>query len=203
MSSSTRKKLLRTTSVVVNVGCSCRRPKIAAGFLRRRPKSSAPMFGKPNQLYQSSWSSWDRATTQSSYNGACPSSSTDFSPHYSSDISSAKKKASPSSSSSSRKTTAKGRIDESVAVEKESDDPYLDFRRSMLQMILEKEIYAEADLRELLNCFLALNSPYHHGVIIRAFTEIWNGARDMESSEMAVSWRRSRESRGTARGRGR
>ncbi|KAK4396576.1 Transcription repressor OFP6 [Sesamum angolense] len=63
----------------------------------------------------------------------------------------------------------------SVAVEKDSDDPYLDFRQSMLQMILEKEIYSKDDLKELLNCFLQLNSPYYHGIIVRAFTEIWNG----------------------------
>ncbi|KAL4340507.1 hypothetical protein GQ457_08G011810 [Hibiscus cannabinus] len=63
---------------------------------------------------------------------------------------------------------------ESLAVEKESDDPYLDFRYSMLQMILEKEIYSKDDLKELLNCFLKLNSPYYHGTIVRAFTEIWN-----------------------------
>ncbi|KAK8531903.1 hypothetical protein V6N13_131261 [Hibiscus sabdariffa] len=64
---------------------------------------------------------------------------------------------------------------ESLAVEKESDDPYLDFRYSMLQMILEKEIYSEDELKELLRCFLKLNSPYYHGIIVRAFTEIWNG----------------------------
>ncbi|KAE8679408.1 Transcription repressor OFP8 [Hibiscus syriacus] len=64
---------------------------------------------------------------------------------------------------------------ESLAVEKESDDPYLDFKYSMLQMILEKEIYSKVDLKELLNCFLKLNSPYYHGIIVRAFTEIWNG----------------------------
>ncbi|KAL1545658.1 transcription repressor OFP6-like [Salvia divinorum] len=62
----------------------------------------------------------------------------------------------------------------SVAVEKESDDPYLDFRQSMLQMILEKEIYSKDDLKQLLNCFLQLNSSYYHGIIVRAFTDIWN-----------------------------
>jgi len=70
---------------------------------------------------------------------------------------------------------------ESVAVEKDSDDPYLDFRHSMLQMILEKEIYSKDDLRQLLDCFLQLNSPYYHGVIIRAFTEIWNGVFSMRT----------------------
>uniref|UniRef100_A0A7N0VNE2 Transcription repressor n=1 Tax=Kalanchoe fedtschenkoi TaxID=63787 RepID=A0A7N0VNE2_KALFE len=43
---------------------------------------------------------------------------------------------------------------------------------SILQMILENEIYSKDDLRELLNCFLQLNEPYYHGIIIRAFTEI-------------------------------
>nr|GMC69392.1 transcription repressor OFP6-like [Ipomoea batatas] len=63
---------------------------------------------------------------------------------------------------------------ESVAVEKDSDDPYLNFRHSMLQMILKKNIYSKDDLKELLNCFLLLNSPYYHGVIVCAFTKIWN-----------------------------
>ncbi|KAL4578290.1 hypothetical protein LXL04_014411 [Taraxacum kok-saghyz] len=62
----------------------------------------------------------------------------------------------------------------SLAVEKDSNDPYVDFRESMLQMIMEKEIYGKDELRELLNCFLQLNSPYYHGVIVGAFTEIWN-----------------------------
>nr|GMD88058.1 transcription repressor OFP6-like [Ipomoea batatas] len=66
-----------------------------------------------------------------------------------------------------------GRIDgEGVAVEKDSSDPYLDFRQSMLQMILERNIYSKDDLKVLLNCFLQLNSPYYHGIIVRAFTEI-------------------------------
>lgn len=63
----------------------------------------------------------------------------------------------------------------SLAVEKDSDDPYFDFRQSMLQMILENQIYSREDLSELLNCFLQLNEPYYHGVIVGAFTQIWNG----------------------------
>ncbi|KAL4571829.1 hypothetical protein LXL04_018594 [Taraxacum kok-saghyz] len=58
----------------------------------------------------------------------------------------------------------------SLAVEKKSNDPYVDFRESMLQMIMEKDIYGKDELRELLNCFLQLNSPYYHGVIVGAFT---------------------------------
>ncbi|KAM2242475.1 hypothetical protein ACFX1S_009428 [Malus domestica] len=46
-------------------------------------------------------------------------------------------------------------------------------RHSMLHMILENEIYSKDDLRELLNCFLQLNFPYNHDIIIRVFTEIW------------------------------
>ncbi|KAL9674737.1 hypothetical protein QQ045_002936 [Rhodiola kirilowii] len=63
-------------------------------------------------------------------------------------------------------------MENSVAVEKHSDDPYSDFKDSMLQMILEKEIYSKEDLQKLLSCFLNLNSPGHHEVIIRAFMEI-------------------------------
>lgn len=61
---------------------------------------------------------------------------------------------------------------DSIAVEKDSNDPYKDFRHSMLQMMFEKEIYSENDLQELLQCFLQLNAPCHHHVIVQAFTEI-------------------------------
>ncbi|CAD6204278.1 unnamed protein product [Miscanthus lutarioriparius] len=66
-----------------------------------------------------------------------------------------------------------GRVEESVAVVKESADPLGDFRRSMLQMIVENEIVGRAELRELLHRFLSLNSPHHHHLILRAFAEIW------------------------------
>ncbi|WVZ57451.1 hypothetical protein U9M48_007834 [Paspalum notatum var. saurae] len=66
-----------------------------------------------------------------------------------------------------------GRVEESVAVVKESADPLGDFRRSMLQMIVEKEIVGGAELRELLHRFLSLNAPRHHHLILRAFAEIW------------------------------
>ncbi|KAK4358551.1 hypothetical protein RND71_020780 [Anisodus tanguticus] len=62
----------------------------------------------------------------------------------------------------------------SVAVVTDSDDPFKDFRQSMLQMIMEKEIHTYDDLYELLNCFLTLNSTCHHDVIIQAFMEILN-----------------------------
>ncbi|KAA0035569.1 hypothetical protein IC582_028650 [Cucumis melo] len=70
-------------------------------------------------------------------------------------------------------------ICDSIAVEKDSDDPYEDFRRSMVQMIVEKRIYSPNGLQELLNCFLHLNSPYHHEIILKAFTQISN---EFESS---------------------
>lgn len=59
-----------------------------------------------------------------------------------------------------------------IAVEKESKDPYEDFRNSILQMILERKIYAERELEELLECFLQLNAKCHHQVIVEAFMEI-------------------------------
>ncbi|KAI4373611.1 hypothetical protein MLD38_011719 [Melastoma candidum] len=67
------------------------------------------------------------------------------------------------------------KIDNSLAVVKDSKDPYADFKSSMLQMVFEKGIEAESDLEELLKCFLKMNSPANHAVIARAFVEIWDG----------------------------
>ncbi|KAJ9540860.1 LOW QUALITY PROTEIN: hypothetical protein OSB04_027366 [Centaurea solstitialis] len=63
---------------------------------------------------------------------------------------------------------------ESFAVVKRSENPYEDFKRSMVEMIVEKEMVEEGDLTQLLQCFLSLNSRYHHGVIMEAFSEIWD-----------------------------
>ncbi|KAM7524181.1 hypothetical protein LguiA_014083 [Lonicera macranthoides] len=68
-----------------------------------------------------------------------------------------------------------GKVKESFAIVKKSEDPYEDFRRSMMEMVLEKEMFEERDLEELLKCFLSLNSRDHHGVIVEAFSEIWEG----------------------------
>ncbi|KAG5080783.1 hypothetical protein JHK86_004848 [Glycine max] len=153
--SSSRKKLVLNT-VSVSLGCgSCRRPGLLRHIFhpKRRPKKPA---------YQAHGFHWDDTATSSSTTNA--STAATFSPCY---------------AEASAQFSNYGR---GVAVEKDSDDPYLDFRHSMLQMILENEIYSKDDLRELLNCFLQLNSPDHHGVIVRAFTEIWNGVFSVRRS---------------------
>ncbi|KAK4478780.1 hypothetical protein RD792_014279 [Penstemon davidsonii] len=154
MSHSKKKYILNTVSV--NLGCSssCRRPKLLSAIFHPRPRHHNRTT---SNYHHSSTSSWDTTHTTTT-------TTTTFSSDLESDIKSLKA------------VQGFGRIGgESVAVEKDSDDPYLDFRQSMLQMILEKEIYSKNDLKELLNCFLQLNSPYYHGTIVRAFTEIWNG----------------------------
>ncbi|KAI3947606.1 hypothetical protein MKW92_052894 [Papaver armeniacum] len=65
-------------------------------------------------------------------------------------------------------------IGESFAVVKRSSDPHSDFRTSMVEMIIEKQIFSAKDLEKLLQCFLSLNSSHHHRVIVQVFTEIWD-----------------------------
>jgi uncharacterized protein (TIGR01568 family) len=66
-----------------------------------------------------------------------------------------------------------GVVKESVAVVKSSYDPYSDFRESMVEMIVEKEIQQTADLEELLQCYLSLNEVEYHTVIVDVFTDVW------------------------------
>lgn len=70
-------------------------------------------------------------------------------------------------------STVEGKVKGSVAVVKDSRNPYVDFRDSMVEMILEKQIFEAKDLEELLLCYLSLNSRQYRGVIVEAFTEIW------------------------------
>lgn len=71
-----------------------------------------------------------------------------------------------------RPCSVHGKAGQSTAEVKMSEDPYSDFKCSMVHMILEKNIYQPSELRGLLECFLSLNSSEHHGIIMEAFTEI-------------------------------
>ncbi|KAH7283191.1 hypothetical protein KP509_35G065600 [Ceratopteris richardii] len=67
----------------------------------------------------------------------------------------------------------KSRLTDSVPVVKQSRDPLVDFRDSMMDMVIERQIYTVEDLSELLRCFLTLNPSEHHDTIVRAFTQVW------------------------------
>ncbi|XVE61417.1 hypothetical protein DITRI_Ditri06bG0038100 [Diplodiscus trichospermus] len=192
--SSNRKKLILNT-VSVSLGCSsCKKPKLSS-FFNPKPKTKSKSKSKSksssyktHSLYNYSSSSSSKKTTHCSFSeyetATSVSPSTDTPQYWDMDTDTDQ----DSSKSSMATIRGFGRVGgESLAVEKDSDDPYLDFRHSMLQMILEKEIYSKDDLRELLNCFLQLNSPYHHGIIVRAFTEIWNGVFSVKPGSGAYS----------------
>ncbi|KAH7445476.1 hypothetical protein KP509_01G010900 [Ceratopteris richardii] len=61
----------------------------------------------------------------------------------------------------------------SLAIEKKSENPYLDFRDSMVEMVLEKQMHKSSELEELLQSFLSLNSLEYHELIVQAFSEVW------------------------------
>ncbi|KAI4380413.1 hypothetical protein MLD38_006608 [Melastoma candidum] len=67
-----------------------------------------------------------------------------------------------------------GGVKGSMAVVKKTMDPEGDFRRSMVEMIMERQIFGEEELHRLLLCFLSLNSTHHHNIIIHVFKEIWD-----------------------------
>ncbi|CAN6482230.1 unnamed protein product [Victoria cruziana] len=67
-----------------------------------------------------------------------------------------------------------GKVKDSFAVVKRSRDPYHDFMKSMMEMIMEKEMFDARDLEQLLRCFLSLNAPHHHDVIVRVFSDVWD-----------------------------
>ncbi|CAN4080044.1 unnamed protein product [Withania somnifera] len=69
--------------------------------------------------------------------------------------------------------TVDGKVKESFAIVKKSQDPYEDFKRSMMEMILEKQMFEKNELEQLLQCFLSLNGKHYHGVIVEAFSNIW------------------------------
>lgn len=64
-------------------------------------------------------------------------------------------------------------VQESIALAKDSSDPYADFRDSMLEMMHEKNLWQRQDeLQDLLQCFLHLNQPMHHQLIHQVFSDV-------------------------------
>ncbi|KAI5081301.1 hypothetical protein GOP47_0004484 [Adiantum capillus-veneris] len=60
----------------------------------------------------------------------------------------------------------------SVAIEKVSANPEVDFSESMYEMMIEKGD-VEEDMEELLNCYLLLNPAELHHMIMEAFSYVW------------------------------
>ncbi|KAG6516215.1 transcription repressor OFP8-like [Zingiber officinale] len=181
--SSARRRLVIRHPVVVDVGCSCRRPKLPSFFYSSpKPESArSPRLLSPSTSTSLSetltpstiatTTSTAATTTTATVNSSSPSRDGDFAsspspPFRARETGKGKKKG---KRAASRKSVVEG----STAVAKDSIDPYMDFRDSMLQMIVEMEIYAWDDLRDLLHRFLALNAVCHHHLIFRAFVEIW------------------------------
>ncbi|CAK7323523.1 unnamed protein product [Dovyalis caffra] len=70
-------------------------------------------------------------------------------------------------------------LSESFAVTKSSVDPQRDFKDSMMEMIVENNIWDSKDLEDLLACYLSLNSKEYHHLIVKAFEQIWFDMTDL------------------------
>lgn len=64
-------------------------------------------------------------------------------------------------------------LSDSFAIVKSSLNPQGDFRKSMVEMIVQNNIRTSKDLEDLLACYLSLNSDEYHELIIKVFKQIW------------------------------
>ncbi|WOL12746.1 hypothetical protein Cni_G21513 [Canna indica] len=179
--SSRRRRFVLRQPVVVDIGCNCRRPKLPSFFFTspkpkppKSPRSTTTSLCETSltaTTITSSTTTVNSSSSPSRYGDSASSPSPTFYLAESSNKTTAKSKR---KSKCGVPAARKGVVEGSTAVVKESSDPFLDFRESMLQMIVEMEIFAWDDLRDLLRRFLDLNSPRHHHLILRAFAETWN-----------------------------
>lgn len=91
-----------------------------------------------------------------------------------------------------------------VAVHKYSPDPYLDFRRSMQEMVEARDLRdVRGDweyLHELLLCYLRLNPKHTHKFIIDAFTDLIIGLMALPEADKSQKVGRRRRQRGGSMG---
>lgn len=76
-------------------------------------------------------------------------------------------------SSAEKKHKAEAEMEVGFPVVKKSSDPYMDFRSSMVEMIVERQMSSASDMERLLHSYLSLNSHLHHPVILEAFLDTW------------------------------
>ncbi|XP_024982972.1 transcription repressor OFP3-like [Cynara cardunculus var. scolymus] len=62
---------------------------------------------------------------------------------------------------------------DSFAIVKTSYNPQKDFRESMTEMIMEKQLKKREELEELLACYLTLNCDGFHDLIVNVFRQVW------------------------------
>lgn len=160
---SANKKKLIWNILKTNSGCGCNKLKPSDIIQPKpKPKPKSLIDQKPTSLYNSSSSFSEKGAGDDDENYC---TSTTFSLNLDS--------LSQNCSEHENDPTST-KISGSIAVVKDSDDPYNDFRQSMLQMIIEREIYSKEELQELLNRFLELNDPTQHEIIVEAFMDIWD-----------------------------
>ncbi|KAH0470943.1 hypothetical protein IEQ34_000666 [Dendrobium chrysotoxum] len=70
-------------------------------------------------------------------------------------------------------------LTDSFVVVKSSSDPKGDFRESMVDMIVENNLFSLKELEELLACYLLLNSSEYHDLIVEVFEKIWSDITDI------------------------
>ncbi|KAG0462830.1 hypothetical protein HPP92_021306 [Vanilla planifolia] len=74
--------------------------------------------------------------------------------------------------STAEKRKEKEETKTAFSVVKLSTDPYGDFRYSLVEMIVEKQIFGARELQWLLHTYLSLNSLQNHPAILRAFADV-------------------------------
>lgn len=73
---------------------------------------------------------------------------------------------------------------DSVAMAMESDDPYLDFKKSMEEMVESQGLLKDWDcLEELLLWYLKMNGKMNHRFIVGAFVDLLVGFADVDSKK--------------------
>ncbi|VAH59224.1 unnamed protein product [Triticum turgidum subsp. durum] len=70
-------------------------------------------------------------------------------------------------------SAAEEQVRRGFAVVQRSRDPYADFRASMVEMVVSRQMFGAVELERLLRSYLSLNAPRHHPVILQAFSDIW------------------------------
>ncbi|KMT04923.1 hypothetical protein BVRB_7g170890 [Beta vulgaris subsp. vulgaris] len=168
------KKLLTKLTTHLNIGCGCgssTKPNI--------PNVYEPKL-KVNKPRSSTFSSPRDGDGEITCTSTSPSATSSSAPSHQPNCNEMVEKTNIVSASVSASASRRWKSNASIGsgsstttvVEMESENPCDDFQQSMLEMIKENQIFSSEQLLQLLNCFLRLNSPAHHHLILCAFFQV-------------------------------
>ncbi|KAL4187558.1 hypothetical protein AMTRI_Chr09g39570 [Amborella trichopoda] len=170
---------VKKSSFAVSLGCGCRSSKSVAVKRAQLAGKSKPPTGKTSCPDNCSHFSGDTSVSSNDFRSE---TTTSFSGLLKELEELERSVAAWPGSFPEEKCGSRASFRRAEAVVRVSEDPVRDFKRSMVEMMVEKGVLGIEGMKAVVDALISLNAPEQHCLILRAFMEIWESGMSEEWS---------------------